>query len=79
MELSKLAANKTLDDFDQLVSASVYTMLRAYGTNATIVDFLDKTTGQKIHLPKYFDSQDWYVDGKKLVEIAKNDEVPYPH
>lgn len=37
----------------------------------------DKTTGEKIYLSKYFDSQDWYLDGKQLVVIAKNDEAPY--
>jgi hypothetical protein len=60
-------ANNTLDDFYLLVPTAAHQLVRSYN-NTIVADYLDKDSGNVLHLPLFPEMQHWYLNnGDPLV------------
>jgi hypothetical protein len=64
--ISELMANNTLDDFYLLVPTAAHQLVRSYN-NTIVADYLDKDSGNVLHLPLFPEMQHWYLNGDQLV------------
>ena len=65
--IPELMANNTLDDFYLLVPTAAHQLVRSYN-NTIVADYLDKDSGNVLHLPLFPEMQHWYLNnGDPLV------------
>ena len=61
-----MIANTTLQEFDSILSTMSHALVRS-DEDARIGVYNNTVTGEEIHLPQYEPTQDWYLDGEKLL------------
>lgn len=61
-----MMANSTLGDSNVVVSTTTHKMMRTYN-DTMIAGFLASDTKEVLHLPHFYDSQRWYLNGDQVV------------
>lgn len=61
-----MIANTTLQEFDSILSTMSHALVRS-DTDARIGVYNNTVIGEEMHLPQYEPTQDWYLDGEKLL------------